>query len=196
MKHFLSLSFVVMLFSSCCVYSSRDCHCDPPDPFLAESTKDWIVPFSSGEYLFETSGLPVSEQTVYREYKEGSECVGGDECCSAFPIHTTDFSIVNLGVKQPLLNTKAIENYVRFFVEYHRYTGIATLNVDNGSFTTPDYISLIEADTLINGVSTPKIIFYKTDPTKNEILFDQLEFVKGVGVVRYTDTAGRVWTKK
>lgn len=196
MKLFLSLVCFSMLLSSCCIYSSRDCHCNPPDPFLVETTKDWIVPFSSGEYLFETSGLPVAEQTVYREYKEGVECIGGDECCSAFPIHRTDFSIVSQGQGKTLLNTKAIENRVEFFVESTSYNSIASLNVNSGVLSLPDYISSIESDTVVNGVSMKKITFQKADPAKSEILFDQLEFVKGIGIVSYTDTSGRVWRKK
>lgn len=194
----VSILLVTSIFlTSCCMFTSGDCNCKPPKPFLVESTKDWIVPFESTEQMFTTSGSSPQEQKILRQYEHGTECIGGDECCARFPFHTTSF--VFDADSKTLLYTKAIMDEVEFSADKYGYfldTYVASFDVDAGTFSTSDAINLSERDTIINGATCKKIIFQKIDPTKTKILFKRLEFVKGVGVTSFTDTSGQVWTEK
>ena len=114
MKNLCLIIALSGLLTSCCVVTSQDCFCKPPEPFLAESTKDWIAPFLSEDQKFITIGSIAQEQNILREYEEGTECIGGDECCADNPIHTTGFLFDKFAKEQALLYTKAIQNDVIF----------------------------------------------------------------------------------
>lgn len=199
MKNVFLIIALSALLTSCCVVTSRECFCNPPAPFLAESTKDWIAPFVTEEQKFITTGALTREQKITRAYEEGTECVGGDECCANNPTHTTRFLFDTVNSDNILLYTKAIQNEVIFSAKPHGYSPdiyIAVLDVTTGKFTQPNGISLTETDTIINNSNYLKVIFKKTDPAKTEIQFEQMEFVKGIGITGYTDTSGQVWKKK
>ena len=201
LKTMKSLCLVIVVsgfLTSCCVFSSQDCGCKPSKPFLAESTKEWIIPFVSENQLFTTKSSSSDEQRVNRVYQEGTECIGGDECCTNYPTHTTTFFFGAFQDKT-LLYTKAIQNEVDFSSEQDGFpsdTFIASFDVTTGKFSKSAAVNLFETDTVINGSKHLKVIFQKIDPTKNKILFTRLEFVKGVGVTGYTDASGQVWKKE
>jgi hypothetical protein len=198
MKNLCLVIAVSGLLTSCCVFTSQDCGCKPSEPFLAEETKDWIVPFLSENQKFITTGSSSVEQQVNRVYQEGSECIGGDECCTNYPTHTASF-FFGAFQDMTLLYIKAIQNEVHFSSEQDGFppdTFIASFDVITGKFLKSAAVNLLETDTVINGSKHLKVIFQKIDPTKNKILFKRLEFVKGVGVTGYIDTSGEVWKKE
>src|SRR6187551_1946629 len=197
MKKLCLVIAVSMLLTSCCVVTSQECFCNPPEPFLAESAKDWIVPFSEDQ-KFTTTDPFTREQKIIKEYKEGTECIGGDECCADNPIQTTVFLFDTFAKDQALLYMKVIQNEVIFSADPSRFSSDsyrAVFDVTTGKFTKYGGIDLVETDTIVSGSTYLKVIFQKKDPSKNEILFERLEYVKGIGVTGFTDTSGQVWKK-
>jgi hypothetical protein len=199
MKNLCLIIVISGLLTSCCLFTSQNCGCKTSDPFLTESTKDWIVPFLSEDQKFTATDLSHREQKITREYQEGAECVGGDECCTNYPIHTTSFLLDTNSKDKALLHMKAIKSEVAFSSQQGGFPPdiyLASFDVNTGKFSKSDAVNLVETDTIINGSKYLKVIFQKVDPTKNRILFKSLEFVKGIGVTAYTDPSGQVWKKE
>lgn len=200
LKTMKSLCLVIVVsgfLTSCCVFSSQDCGCKPSKPFIAESTKEWIIPFVSENQLFTTKSSSSDEQRGNRVYQEGTECIGGDECCTNYPTHTTTFFFGAFQDKKTLLYTKAIQNEVDFSSEQDGFpsdTFITSFDVTTGKFSKSAAVNLFETDTVINGSKHLKVIFQKIDPTKNKILFTRLEFVKGWAlqvILMHQDKSGK-----
>jgi hypothetical protein len=200
MKKLLLVVLASGLLCSCtCLFTSQDCNCNPDEPYLVESTKDWIVPFSSEDQKFTTSDPAPQEQTIKRTYQEGTECVGGDECCTDYPTHTISFLLSSLSSVDLLLSARAIKDEVEFSAGRDHPLDpyiFASFNVTTEKFTKAPSMNLSEGDTLINGTKYSKLVFKNIDPEKNKVFFTSLEFVKGIGVTAYTDMSGQIWRKK
>src|SRR5690242_358938 len=124
--------------------------CNPPDPFLAESAKEWIGPFESENQKFISTGTVAVEQNIIKEYEEGVECIGGDECCANNPTHTAGF-LFDTGAMNgwALLYTKAIQNETIFSAQpdiYSQDVHLALFDATTGSFSKASGIDLIETD--------------------------------------------------
>src|SRR5690242_12765422 len=114
MKVTLAIILASLLLSSCCLVSSLECFCKPDEPYLVEATKDWIAPLQSEDIVFVRQDMPSEEQTLIKNYYEGADCVGGDECCSNFPIHEANLSFDAKRDNTSLFYTKAIAEQVEF----------------------------------------------------------------------------------
>lgn len=198
MRNSLIFIIVSIFLTSCCLVTPGECDCESPKPFLNESTKDWVSPFQSQDWKFTTSDSFPKEQIIFRQYSQGLECIGGDECCINYPVHVTKYLFDTYEKKDVLLSTKAIKNVVEFTSNYAYSSGtqIATYDVNTGKFSKSNAIDLVESDTVIGGLSYHKVTFQKIDTTKIRISFNNIEFVKGIGILSFTDTLGQVWTRE
>jgi len=197
MRNLLLLMVMASHLTSCCLFTSRDCGCKTSEPYIIESTKEWIAPFESEELTFVISDTTMNSKKITRKYQTGTECIGGDECCTSYPTYITSFSFGNNS--STLLYTRALKNTVEFSSRSSGFSAdifIATLDVNSGKFSKSDEINLSESDTIVSGKESKIVVFQRIDPSKMTFLFNRIEFVKGIGIISFTDTLGQVWTRK
>jgi hypothetical protein len=186
---------------SCCLISSQDCNCDPPEPFVNENAISWISPFSSGNYLMQNiENNVITQQTLERDYEESKECLGGDECCTSFVVHIAGFAVIGASLtSQNLIYTKAVQDYVFFYVgDDNTVPKVQLGRYDVKTNTlTPMLLGteLQLSDTIIGGSRKSRIQFIHKE-NHPKILFKTLTLVKDIGVTDYVDNANRSWLKK
>lgn len=74
--------FSVFFLSSCCLFTSQDCGCTPPEPDLSLEAKKWIAPYEAQAYfIFEDTTGQVDSFLVTRS--SDTEFCGGEECGSS-----------------------------------------------------------------------------------------------------------------
>lgn len=190
-----------MVIYSCCLVTYLECNCTPPEPFVNEEAISWISPYTSGTYLMENiESNIITQQTLEREYEEGEECIGGDECCSLFTAHIANFRIIDDSTtSQNLIYTKAVQDYVTFSVKVSSSMYPVLLGVYDIRTKTLTSILLGSelqlSDTIIGGNQQPQIKLTQT-LTHPDIAFKTMTFVKDLGVTSYVDNASRLWLKK
>lgn len=198
MKNFLLIIFIFL--SSCCIFTSKDCDCKTSKPFLIEGTKEWIN-FSTDQITFSRADSLNIQKIVQRKYYGGDECIGGDECCTNYPYHSSTYFLPYHS--NSFLYVKAIKNYVEFSVDTEKFnqglgvTGeiFLEINVDNNVLSTASLVNVFENDTLINGQIFKKLYCQNKETSHYTIFFKDIEYLKGLGLVAFTDTFGVKWIK-
>ena len=79
MKTISLLTLIIILLSGCCVFTSQDCGCNPPEPDLSSAARSWIIPYDEMEFLtFEDDNG--NKDSLKIERMVDTEFIGGDEC--------------------------------------------------------------------------------------------------------------------
>jgi hypothetical protein len=199
MKGSILIIIISALLTSCCLFTSKDCGCKHSKPYLAESSKEWIFPFKSEELIFVNSDSITLELSIFKDFRQGEECIGGDECCTDYPTLIAEYTFGINDRRNVLVTTTALKNNVTFnskksssSFEYN----LGRYDVNTNKFSKPDNINILQEDTIVNDLKLQKVTFIKTDTTESEILIKSIVFIKGIGVIAFTDTSGITWNKK
>ncbi|MBK7095570.1 MAG: hypothetical protein IPH57_11150 [Saprospiraceae bacterium] len=196
MKYLLFV-LIFITVSSCCLVTSVDCNCDPPKPFINDLTKEWLLPDISHGLVFYNKADTNKKILINRNFKESTEFVGGDECGSDFPVFITEF-VINLGsADNNLISTKAVMNFVEFYISNRNFfLPIAQLDVEKDVFWISNDLTYKYSDTIINGSDTKKVVFKKQSNTLNNVFFNEITFVKNIGLTEFIDNNGEKWKLK
>ena len=198
MKNILFIFLLLVSENSCCNFSSKPCNCYFPQPVIDESAKQWISPFNSEKLIFNNKSFPSNELIIYRKYSEQLEEVGGDECVATYPSFVTNFELDTISHKL-LLQIKALSSNVSFSSVISKYNGNNIgqfFSTKQDSFYCTDAFHCLETDTLLNGSKTKKLTFIKINKHNPISIFNDLSFLKGIGIIEFTDTFGIKWALK
>ncbi|MEQ9375881.1 MAG: hypothetical protein RIG68_11920 [Imperialibacter sp.] len=190
MKHVIILLLAVS--SSCCLVSSGDCFCNPEDPFVNDLTIEWIEPLESSTVTF--TSFDEGDRELYKEYKTGTECVGGDECCSDFTVHIAGWYVRAINETNKILEVKSLGDGVYFLTNRPNSSlaeSIGEFNVATNELYSFEDFELIKTDTTIN--KTLQIKVEITNLTSSTTKFQKLTYVTNLGIVQFTDLDNRIW---
>lgn len=193
------LLVIFIAFNSCCHFTSQECSCNPPEPFFVESTKEWIKPEMSQELIFISQDTTLSEKTIYNFYSNEDFFIGGDECGTDYPSFSFDYKFKNYKYGTSLVTVRAVMDVVRFTIDpysYYEPNVIAEFNILDNQFINYHNFYTISSDTTIDNIIYQKVIFKKTKPSELTTLFNEVTFVKGIGLIAFQDTLNINWVRK
>ena len=118
MKNLLILITGSLLFGGCCMVTSQDCGCEPPDPeFLMDEAKEWLMPYEDGQFriFVDDNG---NLDTFVVERVQDTDWIGGEECGADSEVER--------------VTLKSISKYgVRYSIEARMSNYIATNYTEN-----------------------------------------------------------------
>lgn len=193
-KLLLSLCFMSLL-SACCVFSTEHCECDPPKPYVNKNAVDWIPLDSADVYYNSDDSIPQTKR-LFANYAHRKEYVGGEECGAEFEAFSNEFEFKT---KDQLMCSKALMDRVDFYLFSaigQKTINVSAYNADNDQFSNEGYFEITRSDSLTSTGKIPRVMFRKLNSGDNSIPFLKLTFMKGRGVVNYTDNDGVVWHRQ
>ncbi len=196
----LALLFAVILIISCKKQQSSDCLTDyQKHPYLDQPAIDWLEPAPSDSAVF-VADDGIHERVMLSHVASSYDAfIGGEECGALFPSKQATYNYID-GTSQtrmPLLEVKAVEHAARF---YSSVPGSSTetmfLDIDaNKGYQANSDLTVQILDTVINDSIIPMLRFLNINNNQG-VNFNQLTYIKGQGVVGFTDRLGIHRVKK
>ncbi len=195
MKFILLLALNIM--SGCCLVSSQDCGCKPPDPELLIEARTWLAPYKEDTpFVFKSNNGVLDTFTVSKN--STTEFCGGDECGSDCKIESATLT----SLSNPALQFH-VSAHDRQFVDFRgsnsaEFGLYASLNVSNEKISSHSGGS---ADVLKNykfhGDSIFVVYAFDDQPSGN-LKFDFMNYTvaKDFGLIEFTRKDGRVWRRE
>ena len=196
---YLTLALFSMLFiNSCCLMTSRDCNCEPPDSALTQEALDWITPYDGKTFfIFADSIGNLDSFRVTRS--STTEFFGGEECGTNAQVEIAKLSsgkYANL-----LFTTSAKENKRVIFNEGTSpddfLGGELFSSSNNDVFGRRNTTATFNANAFWNGLPITTIHLSCADSTSCDSFEMQNILVsKEFGLMLYFTKDGRRWVRK
>ncbi len=193
MKFVLFIALTIL--SGCCLVSSQDCGCKPPEPELLIEAKSWIESYQEdAPFVFKSDNGILDTFTISKN--STTEFCGGDECGSNCKIESATLT----SLSNPALQFH-VSAHDRQFIDFRGSNSAdfglyASLNVSNEKISSHSGGS---ADVLKNykflGDSTFVVYVYDDQPS-GKFEFLNYTVAKDFGLIEFTRKDGQVWRRE
>ena len=193
MKFILLLALTIM--SGCCLVTSQDCGCKPPNPELLTDARYWIEPYQEEiPFVYKSDDGELDTFTISKH--STTEFCGGDECGSNCKIESATLT----SLSNPALQFH-VSAHDRQFIDFRGSNSAdfglyASLNVSNEKISSHSGGS---ADVLKNykflGDSTFVVYVYDDQPS-GKFEFLNYTVAKDFGLIEFTRKDGQVWRRE
>jgi hypothetical protein len=180
------MKYVIFFWFFLSINSCRNCV--PLTPFENQKAKDWVNPILAKNDTFIT--LKDTQKLILSSvFSIGKECVGGDECCSDFPITLLKYQF-NSPIKDELFAMKSVGNNVEFVKSSGDAFSFIDVKLDTLINWKLSEVSIILSKTIINNKNFDKLIINYVNSN-----FKNIVFIKDIGITSF-EYYGNIWMKK
>lgn len=192
-KTIILFLFMAMM-ESCCLVTSQDCSCNPPDPFISAESQNWIKPIDTTEFTLNSELNSLVKITIMKLNYSGTEFIGGDECGSNFMALYSKYTM-NLD-PNPFLKIISVRDEIIFMGnDKYNESYIATLNTRFDTLHQNKFSQVIKSDTIFFGIKHTKLKIKNNTSLYKAIIFKELDFIQNIGIVRIVDSLDNIWIR-
>ncbi len=189
--------FSIILLSSCCLLSSKDCGCEPPDKELTAEAQKWITPYDGKEFLtFKDYDGNIDSLRISRT--SDTDFFGGEECGTDAQVEIAQLSSDKY--HDILFTTTAKENRRIIFnneLPSDQFLGCEFFADDDHTvFARNNSSAEFKPDFQWNGLPITAInIRCAAGSNCDTFQMQNIMVSKEIGLLQYTTKDGRRWSR-
>lgn len=196
MKKILILSTAIFM-NACCIFTSQDCECEPPDPALNEETIKWITPYDGQDYFIFKNDLG-SIDSLHVKRTSDTEFCGGDECGNDCEVERAELISKN----NPNLKFTTSAKEVRFLqinnIDDQQNLIFVELNIlNNDIYSSSENTTVSVIDTFEWKNQSIKVLKIECENGLNCLDYPMKKMIisQDYGLLKYESNNGQWWNK-